>query len=465
MKRKIEEKIIDFINRTPIREGEGRRKCLLIDGLRQVGKTYSIRKSCGFDPKDQKQVIVETAFASLGKATCLYLALDRNPEVIGLIDGGSSPDSFLKGLGVLEDFRDHDLTPQKENRIVLIIDEIQLSKRGLNLLKYLSSIDGLTIIASGSMLGMLRQENSSFPIGYVEIERMFPMDYEEFLWAHGYSEKTISALISLAKEGNSIPESVHKELSLLFKHYALMGGLPEYVRKYLGLRYDKKDLYFDAINRLEEYRGDIAKYGDTNTKIAGNEVFDSAFSSLNSGAARYFYSSIKKGAKSRDYKAPLSWLMDCGLLYKIRNLKNPELPLGLNESEKEFKLYYADNLLIYAKSGLSLYEVVMDDVPSIKKGLVYENIACEILYPLTHGKIYYYSKKSGLEIDFVYEDGEKVIFIEIKSAYNSKSKSLSTLLKENPSAMGVRCSYRQNGRNGNLLSLPLYLLPFIDRIV
>lgn len=465
MYRKIEDKIIDFINLSREREEGGKRKCLLVDGLRQVGKTYSIRKACGFDPENPRQTATRKSFASLGEATCLYIAFDRNPEIVSLIDEGVDPDRFIAYIAMMSEFRDHEASPSPDNRVILVLDEIQLSKRGVNLLKYLSSIDGLTVIASGSMLGMLNHEEASFPIGYVEMVRMFPMDFEEFLLAHGYSEKAIASFIRFAKEGMAFPESLHQELSLLFRHYALIGGLPEYVSKYVSLKYGAKDLYLDAIMRLEEYRGDIAKYGNGKTKIAGREVFDSAFSSLNNGAVRYYYSSIKKGAKGREYKAPLAWLIDCGLLYKVHNLRNPELPLGLNEEQDEFRLYYADNLLIYAKAGLSLYEVVMDGVDSIKKGLVYENLAADILYPLTQGKLHYHSRKSGLEIDFVFEDGKKVYFVEIKSADNVKSKSLSTLMKEYPDSVGVRCSYRQNGKMGNFLSLPLYLLPFIDRII
>lgn len=465
MYRKIEQRILSFINAALDREEKGKRKCLLIDGLRQVGKTYSIRKACGFDPLDQMQLAIRTNFDSLGKTTCLYLALDRNPEIVTLIDEGVSPDLLLSQIALLPDFRDFHPIPSKNNRVILILDEIQRSENGVNLLKYLASIDGLTVIASGSMLGILKRKNASFPIGYVEMLRMFPLDFEEFLMAANYSRQTIGALIDLAKTGNSFPSSVHNELSFLFKNYALIGGLPEFVSKYISLSYDRKCLYIDALDRFEEYKGDIAKYGDINTKSAGREVFDSVFTSLSKENPRYFYSSIKKDAKGREYKAPLTWLIDCGLVYQIFNLKNPELPLGFNENRDEFKLFYADNLLMYAKSGPSLHEVVMEDLPSISKGIVYENLAAEILYPLTNGRLYYYSRKSGLEIDFVFEDETKAYFIEIKSSDNAKSKSLSTLLKEFPQAVGVRCSYRQNGKNGNLLSLPLYLLPFIDRIV
>lgn len=465
MYRKIEEKILDFINNNVERELNGTHKCLLVDGLRQVGKTYSIRKACGFDSVNLKEVVTKSKFDLLGEVTSLYIALDRTPDIIDVIDGGASPETLLSSLATLSDFRDYDVIPSKNNKVILILDEIQLSKRGVNLLKYLSAIENLIVIASGSMLGIIKNDDGGFPIGYVEILRMYPMDFEEFLLASNYSKSNIDSIINLAKSGAALPDSTHKELTFLFKNYVLIGGLPEYVNKYISLDYDKKDLYLDGLNRLEEYKGDIAKYGNLSTKISGREVFDSVFSNLSNQSTRYFYSSIKKGAKGREYKAPLNWLVDCGLVYQIFNLRNPELPLGLNENREEFKLFYADNLLIYAKSGLSLYDVVIDDLPSIGKGVVYENIAAEILYPLTDGKLYYYTRKSGLEIDFVFEDGKKVCFVEIKSSDNAKSKSLSTLLNDYPDSVGVRCSYRNNGRKNNLFSLPLYLLPFIDRIV
>lgn len=465
MKRKIEAKILQFINQTKSREAGSGKKCLLIDGLRQVGKTYTIRKVCGFPEEDFAISWVRTNFEELGEAACVYLALDKNPDIAKIIDEGCSAENLLKSIGLLPELIGKDLKPSKSNRIVLLLDEIQVAKRGVNLLKCLASIEGLTVIASGSMLGILKNADGDFPIGYVEILRMFPMDFGEFLLAHGYDEGAILTLVEFAREGKAIPEATHKELSLLFKHYVLIGGLPEYVKKYIGLNYDKRSLYSDALTRLEEYRGDIAKYSDIKTKIRGIEVFDSVFSSLSRPSKRYFYSDIKKGAKGKEYKHPLNWVINCGMAYKIHNVKNPEVPLSFFKDEDEFKLYYPDNILLYAKLGPSLYEIVMDDLPSVVKGIVYENICAEILYPMTSGNLYYYSRKSGLEIDFVIEAGLKPCFVEIKSSENTKSKSLSTVMNDFPNSIGVRCSYKNNAKNESLFSLPLYMLPFIDKIV
>lgn len=465
MYRKIEDKILDFIKKTPKRESSPDKKCLLIDGLRQIGKTYSIRKACGFPPDEANNAANRHSFDGIGEATCIYLALDRNQELSNKIEDGISPEGLLREIGLLRDFRSLDLNPSKENRIVMILDEIQLSKRGVNLLKYLSSIDGLTVIASGSMLGILKNTEVNFPMGYVETIRMYPMDFEEFMIAYGYQEKTIKDLIDCARNGMAIPFSVHEELSLLFKQYIMIGGLPYYVDKYKDRGTDKGGLFGDAQNQRNLYKADIALYGDIETRERGREIFDAIASSLGRSSNRFFYSDIKKGAKGREYKHPINWLLDCGLVYRIYNIKSPELPLGYFKIDDEWKLYYADNLLAYGGLGESLYGIVMDDAPSLAKGIIYENACADILYPLTNGNLYYYSRKSGLEVDFVLEIKRKACFVEIKSSDNSKSKSLSTAMKDYPETIGVRCSYRNNGKLDRLWSLPLYMLPFLDRII
>lgn len=465
MYRKSEEKILSFILETPKRENSNEKKCLLIDGLRQVGKTYSIRKVCGFSKQDFNQLIVKKTFPSLGEVTCIYLPFDRFPEIVSLFDKDINTDDILKQINGLSAFRNEDLSISKEHRLLLILDEIQFSKKAITHLKYLAMIPGLTVIASGSMLGILKNNQTHFPIGYVDILRMYPMDFEEFLLAQGFKDTQLNNIIDIIKKGEPLLESLHEELCLLFKHYVLLGGLPFFVDKYRTLKYDPTSLYLDANSRTEEYRNDIAKYADTATKFKGIEVFNSILSSLGKDASKYFYSTIKQGAKKKDYDQPLLWLINCGMVYKIDKVKALELPLTRHRDEEEFKLYYADNLMIYGQLGPSLYEVVMNDLPSLGKGVVYENVASSILYPLCNGKVFYYTRKTGLEIDYVLELHNKIAFVEIKSSLNTKSKSLKTVMTKYPNSIGLRFSYKNNGRMNNLYSLPLYMLPFIDRIV
>lgn len=464
MDRKAEKEIISFIKKSKERENSTQKRCLLVEGLRQTGKTYSIRKCLGFPESDLYSSFRQGEFPVLGKVICLYLALDRNPELIPMLDEWPA-DAFLEKVNLLPAYSDLDLHPSLENRIVLAIDEIGLSKTGVSKLKHFAAIAGLTLIASGSMLGILNTSEAGYPIGFVERIAMYPLDFEEFLMAAGYSQSFLERLLPFFALGKPLPEPLHEELSSLYKRFVLVGGLPFFADKYIKGPLNPDALYADAAMRIGDYEGDIAKFADLATKIRGQEIFSSVKSSLMRDASKYFYSDIKKGAKGREYRLPLEWLLHSKLLYRVKDLSIPEIPLGLNAKEDSFKLYYADQSMLYGRLGPSIYPLVNEDMPSIGKGALYENAAAAILYPLTRGNLYYYSRETGLEIDFAMEYGARTVFIEIKSSRSSKSKSLSTLMKEYPSAVGMKFSFSQSAKNGNLYSLPLYSLPFIRKIL
>lgn len=466
IKRKIEDNIRRFIDEAPSREAKGIHKCLLIDGMRQIGKTYSIRRALGFKENDLSQPFATykgTGFSAIA----LYLDFHSRKEIRDIFRSSLLPDSFLQSLSLLPEFRSLDLQPRVDNRIILALDEIQDSQegQGIDALKYLTYQPYLTVIASGSLVGVALKKARSFPVGYLDSRRMHPLDFEEFMWARGYEDSFIQNLIDNACSLRPLPSSVHEELSNLYREFLLVGGMPEVVSFYLGQpKFDPASIYAVARNLLSSLENDLGKYASSLVGRRARMVLESLPRAIAKERTRFFYSDIDKNAKARDYESSLDYLKDSGMVIHADNLTRCDIPLKVFERTDSEKLYVADNGLFFALSGLDSAFALAPGENHMGKGPIYENGAATVLNHL-FDNLHYYSNPKGLEIDFVVAYENRVVLLEIKSSVNKKSKSLPEMRAQNPKAWAIRSGFRNVGYIDNLFSLPAYLLPFLDRIL
>lgn len=466
IKRKIESDIRRFVEASAEREAKGLHKCLLIDGIRRVGKTYSLRRALGFDEKDLSQAYADYRGEQI-KATAIYLDFEVRKDLRGLFASSLLPDHFLHSISLLPEFRSLDLNPRADNRIILALDEIQDSDDGAGIaaLKYLSYQPYLTVIASGSLVGVAVRKLHSFPVGYLDCFRMSALDFEEFLWAKGYGGRFLDGLIQIARSGQALPISVHEELSLIYREYLLVGGMPEVVAFYLAQnKFDPTAIYSAARNLLSSLENDLGKYASPLIGRRARMVLESLPRAIAKERTRFFYSDVDKNAKARDYESALDYLKDSGMVIHADNLTRCDIPLKAFERTDSEKLYVADNGLFFALSGVDFAFALTPGENHMGKGPIYENGAATVLSRL-YESLHYYSNPKGLEIDFVVSYENKLVLLEIKSSDNKKSRSLPEMREHNPQAIAIRSGFRNVGYIDNLFSLPAYLLPFLDRIL
>lgn len=462
--RKIEKTIDDFILNSGEREKNNIHKALLINGLRQVGKTHTIRKCLNL-PIDDFSIIVSSFKNKDFVATSIHLDFHLHPEYGNIFSMNYDALQILNNLYLFKEFSHLDLKPHDDNKIILFLDEIQDAEGAIDALKYLSYQKNLIVIASGSLLGVSLNQINSFPVGYVQMERMYPLDFEEYMWAKGYDERFIATLITHASKFNAIPSPTHENLIALYKQYILVGGMPEIVAKYVNLNnISKENLYSDLLQISSALRMDIGKYSDVSTKKKAEDIYVNIPSSIAKERSRFFYSDVDKFAKAKNYEIALSWLVDAGLVYKVFNVSKPAFPIRNFEKLDSFKLYIADPGLYFALSGLDLINAIDDGMDTPGKGPIFENAGCSNLISIQN-PLHYYSDTKGLEVDFIISMQNKICFIEVKSSLNRHSKSLNKLLDINENALGIRVSFRNVGKKDRLISLPCYLLPFINKII
>lgn len=464
--RKIEQEIQAFIDDSPSREAKGLHKCLLIDGMRQIGKTFSIRRALGFPEKSLTDSVASYISESL-RATSIYIDFHLRKELQDVFATELSAEALLRRLSLLPEFRSIDLRPSPDNRILLALDEIQDASEGtgIDALKYLSFVEGLTVIASGSLVGVALRKLHSFPVGYVDRIRMRPMDFEEFLWAKGYSKDFVAEAISLSAGLRPLPPTVHEELSEIYRQFLLVGGMPEVVLRYIEQkRFDPASIYGTARNLLSSLESDLGKYADPMTEARSRQALESLPRAIAKERSRFFFSDISKTAKARDYDSSLTWLKDSGLVLAAKNLSRCDIPLKEFEREDSEKLYVSDNGLFFALSGLDAAYAIEPGENHMGKGPLYENGAAVVLNAFLES-LHYYSNAKGLEVDFVLSMEGRPVLLEIKSSANKRSRSLKAMMEETEGALAVRSGFGNIGLKDGLLSLSAYLLPFLPRIL
>ena len=370
------------------------RKILLVDGARQVGKTYIIRH------------VGQKLFAN-------YIEINMVEDSIGpkLFANIRSVEDFYLQVSMLAG----DRMKEKENTLIFL-DEIQAYPELITLLKFLSDDGKFTYIASGSLLGVTLSETTSIPMGSIRKVRMFPLDFEEFLYANGMNELVISSLRKKFERREALEESMHGKMMDLFRKYLLVGGLPDAVNAYV----ESKNIQSvrEIQNEIHEYyAADASKY-DTEKKLKIRRVYDLIPSNMENKKKRVIAQSIeeKKGKTFADYRDEFEYLISAGIALNVQAISNPVFPLIESSGKNLLKLYLNDVGILTGILYGNNIRAVLDDERSINLGSVYESVVASELAAHGH-KLFYYDNRSKGEVDYLIDDYDSLsaVPIEVKS--------------------------------------------------
>jgi len=430
LKRKIYDKLIEWKN-------QKNKLCLMIKGARQVGKTYIIR----FFGKTEYQSFLEINFD----------IANHNKEIF---DSGLDADTILSRISLK--FPDFKLI---NGKTLIFIDEIQNCPNARTALKFLAEDKRFDIIASGSLLGVNHKEVPSFPVGYVDEITMYSLDFEEFLYAMGHNQELINLLKHHYDNLIPIDNFIHNQMLALFKQYIVVGGMPRVVSEYITNKHYGEVLRMQK-TIVSNYLDDIAKYAESQEKVKARECFISIPRQLAKEYKKFQYSIVEKRGRASKYAGSLQWLLDAGIISRCYNLSTPSMPFLVNRIEEEFKIYMNDTGLLVSMLDEGTQNKILNGDLGIYSGAIYENIIAEI-FTKNHKSLYYYAKNSSIEIDFIIYYQQEPTAVEVKTADNTKSKSLTVLLNNYPKIKGIKLSSKNIGFTTKTINIPLYLSIFL----
>lgn len=435
--RKIEEKIENYLK-------SNSNKVLIVDGARQIGKTFIIRDAC------------KKMFSN-------YIEINLLQDKQGL--------KTFENINTVEDFylqismTHGNLLKEKDNTIIFL-DEIQCYPNLITLLKFLKEDNRYNYIASGSLLGVTLADTLSIPIGSIEILKMYPLDFEEFLIANGFNSLAINSLRESYKNRKSLSEENHNKIIDLFKKYLLVGGLPDAVNTYL------KDKNIVTIRNIQNdiislYKQDASNY-DKKRKLKIQRIYEMIPSNLENKKKRIIIQEIenKRGKSYEEYLDEFDYLINAGIALEVKAISTPTFPLIEISSKNLLKLYLNDVGLLTNILYKNNIRAILDNKNSINLGSVYESVVASELSAHGHNLFYYDNKKNG-EVDFLIDDYDNlsVLPIEVKSGKDYKihsaiekflaNKDYST--KEGIVLSNNRDIYYEDG----ILYLPIYYIMFI----
>lgn len=427
-------------------DNKGKRKALVIKGLRQIGKTFIVKQ-----------------FAKENYENCIYINFKQSDDLKTVFDENLDVNRILLDLSAkLPDIK---LIPFKT---LIIFDEIQECANARASIKFFVEDGRYDVIATGSLLGIRgynKKKGKGVPTGSEHIVYMYPLDFEEFLWAKGISSTVMDHVNDCYKNKTPVSKAVHEALLRYFKEYICVGGMPEAVKTFLNTG-DMNQVYQEQRDILEEYKDDFGKHLDENENeeidelllARIQEVFDSIPSQLAKENKKFQFSKIKAQGRSADYREAIQWLVDAGMVSQCFNLSNLEAPLEGNKIDNIFKLYARDSGLFIAMLEKGTAGEILSGNLGVYKGAVFENIVADS-FSKTEKKLYYFHKDSGLEIDFITKVDGEVCLIEVKST-TGKTKSANEILKNFDKYKVNKCiklGEYNVGEQNNILTLPYYM--------
>lgn len=406
------------------------RKPLILQGARQVGKTYILKE---FGAREYSEVV--------------YINCDDNNDMQNMfvdydVDRIIRSMSAISGISI------------KPSTTLLILDEIQEVERGLASLKYFcEKAPEYHVAVAGSLLGITLHEGTSFPVGKVDMLYMYPMDFEEFLLAMGKEQ-----LVELLRNNSwAALTPLRGMLTELLRQYYFVGGMPEAVKAYVerGDIWEVRSIHSKII---DAYRNDMSKNVPKQQVQRINMVWNSIPSQLARDNKKFIYGALRKGARANDFEIAIQWLVDSGLVHKVHCISKPVVPLKFYEDMASFKLFLLDCGLLGALSETPPEQILIgDNVFEEYKGAFTENYVLQQLKSLPRTFVYYYSNdNSTLEIDFVVQHEAHVIPIEVKAEENLRAKSLRQFVTDNSGLHGVRFSMSDYREQDWLTNVPLW---------
>ena len=431
LKRKIEQRLADWKN-------SENRKPLIIKGCRQCGKTFSVLD-----------------FAKKNYTNVVYLDFFQNPDYASVFSGSLEVDNIVMLLSALLGSE----AVFESGQTVIVLDEIQECPEARTALKFFR-IDGrYDVIGTGSLLGVkgYGKEPKSIPVGSETVIDMYPLDFEEFLWANGITDPVIGMLKHCLENELPVPEALHNRMKQLLLQYVVVGGMPDAVQTFV----DTKQM--DEVLRIQRdivrsYENDMVKYAERKDKSRIKECFQSIPKQLSKENKKFQYSVVKKGSTASQYLRILQWIEDAGIITRCYNLSITELPLDGNAEEDVFKVYMRDcGLFVSMLEDGTQYDILQGNLYGYK-GAIFENLIADIFGKMGR-KLYYFHKDSGLEVDFVIRYQGQCTLVEVKAA-TGNTKSTKTILRH-PEKYHVNSAIKLGnynvGRTDQLLTLPLYM--------
>lgn len=406
------------------------RKPLILQGARQVGKTYILKE---FGAREYSEVV--------------YINCDDNNDMQNMFVD-YDVDRIIRSLSAISG------VSIKPSTTLLILDEIQEVERGLASLKYFcEKAPEYHVAVAGSLLGITLHEGTSFPVGKVDMLYMYPMDFEEFLLAMGKEQ-----LVELLRSNSwAALTPLRGMLTELLRQYYFVGGMPEAVKTYVerGDIWEVRSIHSKII---DAYRNDMSKHVPKQQVQRINMVWNSIPSQLARDNKKFIYGALRKGARANDFEIAIQWLVDSGLVHKVHRISKPVVPLKLYEDIASFKLFLLDCGLLGALSETPPEQILIgDNVFEEYKGAFTENYVLQQLKSLPRTFVYYYSNdNSTLEIDFVVQHEAHVIPIEVKAEENLRAKSLRQFVTDNSGLHGVRFSMSDYREQDWLTNVPLW---------
>ncbi len=438
--RKIEKTIVDYLQ-------DGSNKIMVIDGARQVGKSYIIRYVGSELLKDKFTNYIEINFVedSLG---------DK------LFEKVNNKDDFYLQLSMIAG----DKMKDKDNTLIFI-DEIQQYPQFLTMLKFLKQDDKFTYICSGSLLGVTLSKTTSIPIGSIDVVHMFPLDFEEFLLTNGFNSYAINSLKAKFEKLESLEETTHNKVLDLFKKYLLIGGLPDAINSFI----DKKNIV--EVRKIQsdiyDYYGDDASKYDKEHKLKIKRIYDLIPSSLENKKKRIVVQDIEnvKGKRFSNYQDEFDYLINSGIALEVKALSTPVFPLIESSGKNLLKLYLNDVGILTNILYKNNIKAVLGDERSINLGTVYESVVASELK--AHGyNLFYYDNKANGEVDFLIDDYNNlsVVPLEIKSGKDYTVHSAINRFLSNKD-YNVKKGYvlsneRKIFEKDSIIYLPIYMIMF-----
>ena len=409
------------------------RKPLILQGARQVGKTYSILE-----------------FGRTHYENVAYFNFETNPKLNETFDENISPDYLIPILSHIAN-----QTIVKENTLI-VFDEVQLCERALTSLKYFcENAPDYHIIVAGSLLGVaVNRTKFSFPVGKVDIKTLYPMDMEEFMLALGQKD-LVKRIQKCFNTNTPLPSALHDMAIELYRQYLVVGGMPECVMQfaqttdYILVRHTQ-----DTI--LASYLNDMSKYNNLNEIKKTRLVYDNITVQLSKKNTRFQYKLIKKGGRASEFENAIEWLCLSGIVSQVYKTEQIKKPLENYRDIDSFKIYVSDLGLLCAKKDLTATDILymVDEINDFKGGMA-ENYA-NVQLTINGYNTYYWESERGAEVDFVIQRNGQLIPIEVKSADNTRAKSLRIYMNTYKPAYAIKLSTKNFGLEDNKKIVPLY---------
>lgn len=419
-------------------------KPLVVKGVRQCGKTSSVMD---FATRNFKHVV--------------YLDFREHPDYKKFFTPNLEVDSII--MRITAAMPDAEIVP---GETCFVFDEIQDCPKARGSLKYFHQDGRYEVMCTGSLLGVngyktpeekKEEEEASIPVGFEDIVEMYPMDFEEWLWANGIRSMHIDYLWKCLREETRVEDAIHERFRELLHQYVVVGGMPEVVTTFMETKQIGKVL---AVQRriVDEYKADMVKYALSADKSRIRECFESVPAQLAREYKKFSYTVVRRGGRGRDYAGSLQWIEDAGIIRRCYNTEITELPLEGHKIKSEFKVYMSDiGLFISMLEDGSQSSILAGDLLTYH-GAIMENLVADIFGKMGR-KLYYYHKDGGVELDFLMRYKGECMPVECK-ATTGNAKSMRTVLKHPEKyhvASGMKLGDHNVGNNEQLLTLPMYM--------